>query len=388
MRWNYLLLLLLILPAFSTEAMPALATQPPLDYILGPEDVLEIYVDRHPELNREGAIGPDGKISFPLIGEVLASGLTRNQLENQIRIKMEKYLTSPLISVMIKEFNSFRIFIVGEVNKPGMYKPKGRVDVMTVLALSEGVTENADLINTTLIKKSGKRISLNLKSLLFEGLMENNLDLDPDDTLFIPREELGSKIFLIGEFQKPGPYTLRNNITVLEAITLGQGFTDKAFLQRTIVRRKHESKEIHIPVDLDALLNQGDITQNIIIKPSDTIFIPEGTINKIFVLGEVKNPGVYRLTGNLTVLEAVTLAGTWTKRAVLEKAIVIRKDHDKKKIFHIDINSIIYQGNSRHNLVLKPEDTVYLPETLRPDWKELLPMVDSIKITHDLIKNW
>lgn len=110
----------------------------PSDFFLGPEDVLKVTVWKSPDLSGEVTIRPDGTITLPLIGDVPAAGLTANVLAKRISERLTEYVSSPVVTVQVKEVNSYFIYVMGEVLKPGKYPLKSYVNVMQGIALGGG----------------------------------------------------------------------------------------------------------------------------------------------------------------------------------------------------------------------------------------------------------
>ena len=110
------------------------------DFLLGPEDVLEITVWRNQDLSRQTVVRPDGMVSMPLIGDVQASGMTATQLAAKIADRLKEFKESPAVSVSVKEVNSYNVFILGEVQKPGKYQLKSHTSVLQAIALAGGFT--------------------------------------------------------------------------------------------------------------------------------------------------------------------------------------------------------------------------------------------------------
>ena len=111
------------------------------DFLLGPEDVLDIVVWKNEDLSQKGVvIRPDGKISMPLIGEVQASGRTANQLASQISSRLKEYKDNPVVTVGVKEVNSYYVYVLGEVTKPGKYQLKSHATVLQAVAIASGFT--------------------------------------------------------------------------------------------------------------------------------------------------------------------------------------------------------------------------------------------------------
>ena len=111
------------------------------DFLLGPEDVLDIVVWKNDDLSQKVVVvRPDGKISMPLIGEVMASGRTANQLASQIAGRLKEYKENPAVTVSVKEVNSYYVYVLGEVTKSGKYQLKSHATVLQAVAIASGFT--------------------------------------------------------------------------------------------------------------------------------------------------------------------------------------------------------------------------------------------------------
>ncbi len=119
------------------------ATQSSNEFLLGPEDVLEIVVWRNQDLSREVIVRPDGMISMPLIGDVRASGLVTDRLAREIAERLKAYMESPTVSVSVKQVNSYSFYILGEVANPGKFQLKSYATVLQAIALAGGFTQFA-----------------------------------------------------------------------------------------------------------------------------------------------------------------------------------------------------------------------------------------------------
>ncbi|MGH7183948.1 MAG: polysaccharide biosynthesis/export family protein, partial [Nitrospiraceae bacterium] len=127
------------------------------DFVLGPEDVLEISVWRNLDLSRkEVVVRPDGKISMPLIGELVASGLDANQLANLITERLKEYKERPSVSVSVKEVNSYSIYVLGEVARPGKYQLKSHATVLQAVAVAGGFSIYAAKNKMQVLRRVGK----------------------------------------------------------------------------------------------------------------------------------------------------------------------------------------------------------------------------------------
>lgn len=111
------------------------------EFLLGPEDVLDIVVWKNDDLSQKGVVvRPDGLISMPLIGEMTAGGLTANQLASQIALRLKEFKERPAVTVSVKEVNSYYVYVLGEVGKPGKYQLKSHATVLQAVAVANGFT--------------------------------------------------------------------------------------------------------------------------------------------------------------------------------------------------------------------------------------------------------
>lgn len=163
-------------------------------FVLGPEDVIEVVVWKTPELSRQVVIRPDGKISLALIGDVVASGLTADQLAQKILEKYKAFKENPSVSVNVIEVNSYYVFIVGEVVKPGKLPLKSYTTVLQAMSLAGGFSQFASRNNILVIRnvedEEGKlkeiRIPLRYSDLISEDGGIYNLTLKSGDTVIVP----------------------------------------------------------------------------------------------------------------------------------------------------------------------------------------------------------
>ncbi len=248
-------------------------------YRLQPEDVIRIQIVGEPELSApQVTVSRDGKISVPIIGEVQAGGLTTSELEQLIgrRYQEMRILREPRVSVTITQFHRPRVSVLGFVQRPGTFEFKEGDRVLDALSLGGGIIpERARLEEAWMQRLDGSKIKLNLYRLLYEGDTAQNLLLEDGDTLYIP-EETQNRYFVGGQVKRPGLYTWRPGLTVLDALSQAAWETERARLSQTfVVRRKPDGTEERIRVDLVRLLNKGDMTQNIELQPSDVVYVSE-----------------------------------------------------------------------------------------------------------------
>ena len=186
------------LPANPPATRPAPSTPPanlptgvaaPADFVIGPNDVLTIVFWRDKDMSGDVAVRPDGKISLPLLNDVQAAGLTPEQLRQQITTAAERLVEDPNVTVVVKEINSRRVYITGQVAKPGPYPLSGPTSVLQLIAMAGGVLEYADSKNITIMRsENGKPSSFqfNYKDVVKRKNLKQNIELRPGDTVIVP----------------------------------------------------------------------------------------------------------------------------------------------------------------------------------------------------------
>jgi len=245
-------------------------------FILGPEDLLNISVWGNKELTTEMPVRPDGLISYPLIGDIKAQGLTPAQLKDKITAQLRKYITDASVTVVVKQVNSINIAVAGEVVEPGTYKVNRPITLMHLFSLVKGFTEKADLRKSYLLR-NGQKLNINFYALVKEDDFSQNIWLKPNDLVFI-HDNFGNRINIMGEVEKPQVVTYQEGMTVMDAVLLAEGLTDIAKANNTKVYRNNKTgsgKSIEkINVQLDKVIFEGDLSKNILLKPGDIIHVP------------------------------------------------------------------------------------------------------------------
>jgi len=167
------------------SATPAIADQA---YKIGPQDVVQIDVWKEPEITRTIPVRPDGKISLPLLNDVQAAGLTAMELANSIRGGLTKYLTNPQVTVTVTQINSLRVFLTGEVTKPGAITLLPNMTALQAVATT-GFTQFARLNGIYILRlENGRQVKypFHYKDVVKGRKAEENILLKPGDVIVIP----------------------------------------------------------------------------------------------------------------------------------------------------------------------------------------------------------
>lgn len=246
------------------------STQQP-EYAVGPLDVLTITVWEQADLSGRFTVGADGDISYPLLGNVRVAGLTPRAIEALLRSRLaDGYLKKPQVTVEVTQFLSQRIFMMGEVTTPGPLPLTGELTLLEALARAGGVTENAggELVLLRSARgpdSQGGPLAAGAKDVselarvsirdLRAGTFSQNVTLQDGDTIFVPRAEA---VYVLGQVNNPGSYTIEPGMTVLRAISLAGGVTQIGSTTRVKIVRILGGKKTEIKAKLDDVIKPGD----------------------------------------------------------------------------------------------------------------------------------
>ena len=162
------------------------------DYIMGPEDVLEITVWKNADLSKQVQVRPDGRISLPLIGDVSAVGRTAAQLTEEISARLKSYMENPTVSILVK---GYQIYVLGEVNAPGKYPLKSKTTLLQAITIAHGFTQVAAR-NKIVVFRFGKdgeglhKIKASYDDIVLRDGSDQNIELKPGDQIVVPSETM------------------------------------------------------------------------------------------------------------------------------------------------------------------------------------------------------
>jgi len=186
---RYLSLIVLLGLVISSGTAVAQAPAQDSSYKIGPNDILTIFVWKETELSRDVTVMPDGKITYPLIGEIIAQGQTASELKKAIADKLQNFVTAPEVTVIVRESRSQVIYTIGKVTRPGPYPLAPGMTVMQALSAAGGFAEWADPKNILIVRREGGKetqLRFNFKEYTSGEKLEQNILLKPGDTLVVP----------------------------------------------------------------------------------------------------------------------------------------------------------------------------------------------------------
>jgi polysaccharide export outer membrane protein len=279
------------------------------DYRIGPGDVIEVQIEDAPELSRAFRITAAGTFLMPYLGRITAQDKTTEELAKLIADGLRgRYLNDPIVTVVVKEYNSRSFFIQGAVRSPGVYQLEGRPSLLKLLTLAGGLAENHG--STAFIirevkppgaaaedratgssepkaapgapsdPQEGEKYQLKKINIagLFKGRFAQNLLLEPGDIVNIPPADV---FFVAGEVKAPGSFPLKEGTTLRQAISLAQGTNFKATLKRGIIFREDPDtgQRTEIPVDIGAVMSGKK--EDVLILANDIVLVPNSKAKSV-----------------------------------------------------------------------------------------------------------
>ncbi len=292
----------------------------PDSYRLGPGDELEVHFwnQTQNEMLRS-TVSQDGRIAFPLAGEVSVAGVVHGELRNVLLNQLRRYYTEIDLSFRILRLRTFPVFLTGEVERPGMVIANALMSPIRLLMFQGGPGPRGSFRSFHQIR-SGKIVqTFDLYSLLMEGLVNTNVYFQPDDVLHIPLAK--RRVALLGAIRRPGIFELEEGESLQKLLKFGGGFeggADRSLLQVIRFNLKGQAmiEDLDSKVYGSTLLGDGDVAiAHIIQQPIQ---------NKVQVDGHVFRPGIFEWTDGLNVAKLVEKAQGLPSDAYLQRAELFR----------------------------------------------------------------
>lgn len=236
------------------------------DYQLGPGDVVRVTVYDHPDLTADARVSEAGSIQFPLLGDVAVRGRTTAEAADQLAVMLDRggFVKQPQVTLMVVQFRSQQISVLGFVSRPGKYPVEQTSTVLDLLAQAGGVTQSAD-DKVVLIRANDPakaRHEVDLITLFDKGDTAQNLEVSNGDVIYVPREP---RFYIYGEIQRAGAYRIERGMTVMQALSVAGGLTLRGTDSRLKVNRR----------DSVGVLQSLSIKLDDVVQPNDVIYVTE-----------------------------------------------------------------------------------------------------------------
>ncbi len=372
------------LPAFGynifstspTAFITSLNVPVPVNYVVGPGDEIVITMWGETQLERTLTVNKEGNIYIPDVGLVNVNGLSMQSLKRKLYNILSKTYSSLNVSakgeaktnldVSTGTLRTIKVYVLGEVNKPGGYTLPSLSTSFTALYYSGGPTLNGSLRNIKILR-NGKTISVvDLYDYLTHGDKSKDVQLEDEDIIFIP--PVGERVALAGEVFRPAIYELKEGDRLKDLLEYAGGLNFNAYYQRVHIERiipfnqRKDFTNNVMDIDLNFSSVEDLRNSNYSLTDGDVVnvlSISNKLENRVTIHGKVRKPGIYELTSNLmTVRDLIYKADSLTPDAFREKGILIRTHpNEKQEVINFNINKAL-TGDPSNNLILENRDDV------------------------------
>ncbi len=344
----------------------------PSNYVLGPDDQIQVSVYGVQEYNGDLLVSAEGNISVPNVGQIKVGGLSIEAATQKMKTVMGNSVYSYLksggskLSVTLSKIRSIKVTIIG-ANRPGTYRLSSLASVFNALYLSGGPTAFGSFREIELVRNSKVERRVDLYRMLLNGDQTDNIGLKDNDVIRIPSYK--TRVEIQGQVKRPGIFEILPGETFANALAFASGFTDTAYKATVKVFQQNERERL-----VHDLLSSD--FNNYLPKTGD-VFVASKILNRyknrVTLSGAVLRPDVYELTPNLKVADLIRRADGLKQDAFIERGQIIRYQEDlTKSILSFDIKKAL-NSDEAHNLLLQKEDEVLI--------SSVQELKDSFKVT-------
>ncbi|MEZ5512794.1 MAG: SLBB domain-containing protein [Steroidobacteraceae bacterium] len=358
---------------------PVTAAPVPADYIVGPGDELNVQLFGSQNKNLRLVVSRDGRVSFPELGPISVVGKRFSQVKADVESRVSQQMIGVRASVSIGDVRGIRVFVLGEVKRPGSYTVSGLATITTALFASSGVKPIGSLRDIQLKRQGATIRRLDLYDMLLRGDTSDDAKLLPGDVIFVP--PVGSTVSVDGEVRRPAIYELKNNAEIADLLQIAGGLTPEADAARASLSRIDERKRrVVLDVDLTAsagrsqMLRNGDALRVLRVRPT----IDSGVV----VQGHVFAPTAVAYREGLRLSDVIRSVDELKPNADLGYLLIRRELPPDRRIVVLsaDLSAALRAPGSDADVLLTPRDqiTAFDLETGRD--RVIKPLLDEMRL--------
>jgi protein involved in polysaccharide export with SLBB domain len=358
---------------------PATDIPIPADYVVGPGDTVIVQLYGKESAEHELIVTRDGDISFPGIGPIRVAGLRFSQMEREIQNRVQKQLIGIKASVTLGKLRSVRVFVLGDVERPGSHTVSGLATTTSALLASGGVKRIGSLRDIQ-VKRNGKIVSrLDLYDLLLKGDSSGDARLLAGDVIFIP--PVGKTVGIGGRVRRPATYELKNEKTVEELVAIAGGLTPEAFPQAVQIERIRDTGErTRLDVDIGkpelarTELHDGDVvTVASVLEREEDI---------VTLIGHAQRPGKYSWRPGMRLSNLVPSVSHLLPQVDAGYALIKRERADDRSIELLSANlaQAMASPGSDADVILQSRDEVHIFGSAGDRSATVLPLMELARL--------
>ncbi|MCH7689616.1 MAG: SLBB domain-containing protein [candidate division Zixibacteria bacterium] len=348
------------------------------DYVLGPGDNVLIYLWGRVEKEYNLTIDREGKIFVPQVGELVVWGLTLEQFKARAIKQFSKVYSDYNLTISLGKIRSIRIFVTGEVKRPGAYTVSSLTSLFNAIYTAGGPNQRGSMRYIRLMRSGKEQSVVDLYKFLLEGNNSIDVRLQTGDLIFVP--VAGTRVAIRGEVKRQAKYELIGQETALDLLALAGQPTAEAHLDRVMLERVTGKSEWEV---LDLNLNQAR-------GPVDAVVLQDGdriTVASIFdfkknmvsITGHVKHPGFYERNDTTRVSDLLKRAQLQPYDVYYDRAELYRRHANyRTQIIPIDLSKAL-AGDEKNDLKLKDLDSLHVYSIKEIEWKRLVYIGGEVK---------
>jgi polysaccharide biosynthesis/export protein len=329
----------------------------PVDYVIGPGDTINVQLFGNQNQDYRFTVSRDGTVTFPEIGPVNVAGLTYEQLRDAITQRVSEQMIGVRASVTLGELRSIRVFVLGDVVRPGSYLVTSLSTITNALYTSGGVKPVGSLRNVALMRGGNTISRLDLYDLLLHGDTRADARLLPGDAIFVP--PVGATVAVDGEVRRPAIYELKGERNVSELIALAGGLTANANrtnlrLERVVPNRGTTVEDVDLTASAQAAVRDGDVLR---VPPN-----LEQLENSVRLEGNVYQPGIFQWTRGMRLTDLLPAPEVVKPKSDLNYVLIRREPAPNVQVDAVsaDLQRAWRQPTGAANVALEARDTVYV----------------------------
>jgi protein involved in polysaccharide export with SLBB domain len=350
----------------------------PPDYVLGPGDSVRVQLFGNVNGIYEFEVSRDGILNLPELGPITVAGLPFSEFRRDLNQRVEKMLIGTQVSVTMGQLRTMRVFVLGDVIRPGSFVVSSLATMSSALYYSGGISEIGSLRNIQL-KRAGKVVArLDLYDLLLRGDTSGDQRLYPGDVIFVP--PIGATVGIGGAVRRPAIYELNGEKSVAEGVRLAGGLKPVAFPAASRIERIDDNNQ-RIIVSIDAESSGGAATR---LVDGDTLIIPEvlpQLQGSVMLIGHVNRPGAFELRPDMRLTDLLSSAEYLLPGADTGYVLIRREDDDKRvDVVSANLQEAWANPGSKENIRLRSRDSIHVFSLAFSRQRVIQPLLEELKL--------
>ena len=351
----------------------------PPDYVLGPGDSIRVQLYGNVNGIYEFEVTRDGILNLPELGPVTVAGLPFSEFRADLDRRVQEMLIGTQVSVTMGQLRSIRVFVLGDVNRPGSYVVSGLGTISSALYRSGGISDIGSMRNIQLKRKGQLVARLDVYDLLLNGDTSGDSRLQPGDVIFVP--PIGAQVSVGGAVKRPAMYEMRGPTSVADVVALAGGLVPEAYPNGARIEHINSQKE-RVVITVDASSTDGRAMS---VSGGDTLIIPkvlQELNNSVLLAGHVQRPGPYQWREGMRLAGLIPSALDLVAGADADYVLIRREDPLTRQVQVVSasLSHAWSDSSSSHNILLQARDTVYVFSLAFGRQRVISPILEELKL--------